>query len=350
MPIDIEAARWGMRLILGVEPRNEEEVRFHAAGHASLSAFRQSFFQTPEARNEFDKANEQTSAYKVPAFLMRPSEYANVCSRFQPPTLSSPVSQLCTAEQMRSDTYLQVSPYVGIHDQTFHRKLWEYVYIFNVVRLAGMLGTDFRGIGFGTGIEPLPSAFAKLGTKITATDAPADIPQAVEWAAGQQWTQTLEDIWFPELVDHATFMENVTFQTADMTAIPTNLRGYDFCWSACCLEHLGSIENGLKFIRESLATLRPGGLAVHTTEFNLQSNEKTLDEPPTCLFRKRDLERLASTLIDEGHTVEPLNFWPGADPVDEHIDVPPYSLPHIKLKVAEYSTTSFGMIVRKSKG
>ena len=39
------------------------------------------------------------------------------------------------------------------------------------------------------------------------------------------------------------------------------------------IDRIGSIELGLQFIENSMATLRPGGVAVHTTEFNLEDGE-----------------------------------------------------------------------------
>jgi hypothetical protein len=33
--------------------------------------------------------------------------------------------------------------------------------------------------------------------------------------------------------------------------------------------------------------------------------------------------------------------------VDEHIDLPPYSLPHLKLELQNYTTTSIGLVITK---
>jgi hypothetical protein len=134
-----------------------------------------------------------------------------------------------------------------------------------------------------------------------------------------------------------------------MNAIPSDLRDYDFCWSACCYEHLGSIRMGLDFLHNCLATLKPGGVSVHTTEFNLSSNAKTLEAPELVIFRKQDFETVIAELVSAGHTVEPLNLWPGTTPVDEHIDLPPYGATHLKLELQGYCTTSIGLIVTKKK-
>jgi SAM-dependent methyltransferase len=134
-----------------------------------------------------------------------------------------------------------------------------------------------------------------------------------------------------------------------MNDIPADLAGrFDACWSTCSLEHLGSLQHGLDFIENSLSVLRPGGIAVHTTEFNLVSNNKTLDAPGLCVYRRRDMEALAARLIAQGHQVLPLNFHPGEEELDEVIDVPPYALPHLKLELQDMTCTSIGFAVRRA--
>jgi SAM-dependent methyltransferase len=149
------------------------------------------------------------------------------------------------------------------------------------------------------------------------------------------------------MLDNGKFDRLVQFEPVDMNNIPPHLKNFDFCWSACCFEHLGSIEHGLNFVEQSLKTLRPGGLAVHTTEFNLSSNEATLEIPTLSLFRKRDIEALYGRLIAAGHKVWPLNLHPGTGPADEHIDLPPFGSPHLKVAVRAYATTSIGLVIEK---
>ena len=72
------------------------------------------------------------------------------------------------------------------------------------------------------------------------------------------------------------FRRLVDFRYCDMNNISSDLHEFDFCWSCCALEHLGSLSAGLRFIERSLDTLRPGGWAVHTTEFNLFSDAAQL--------------------------------------------------------------------------
>jgi hypothetical protein len=141
-----------------------------------------------------------------------------------------------------------------------------------------------------------------------------------------------------------------------MNAIPEDLHGlFDFCWSICSLEHLGSISNGLKFIENSLLTLKPGGVSVHTTEFNTRDGE-TVDNWPTVLFQKQHLLALAGRLRNLGYDVYDFDFDTGKGILDGFVDLPPYFDPeyplqnshaHLKLSIDGFVCTSFSFVVKK---
>ena len=144
------------------------------------------------------------------------------------------------------------------------------------------------------------------------------------------------------------FEANVEFRVCDMTAIPGTLTGFDFCWSACALEHLGSLDAGLTFVERSLDCLAPGGVAVHTTELNLSSDRDTLSEGPTVLYRRRDLEDLAGRVRSRGCEIAPFDFETGERPLDQYVDLPPYlNEPHLRLAIEGYASTSIGLILHK---
>lgn len=262
------------------------------------------------------------------------------------PSFARPVSQACTQAQMNDPAYLRWCE--AMHEQpSTHRKQWEFCYILQALATHGGMTPGMRGLGFGVGDEPLTGLFASRGIKIVATDL--DLQSAAEqgWVDTDQHARNKEALNGRGLCEPAAFDRLVQFRFMDMTAIDEDLRDFDFCWSACALEHLGSIGQGLRFIEDSLECLKPGGVAVHTTEYNCGSDIETLDNASTVLFRKRDFIRLARRLRRRGHDVV-LNFDTGDQPLDLHIDVPPYSQDkHLKLQIAQWVTTSFGMIVRK---
>lgn len=243
----------------------------------------------------------------------------------------------------------------------YHRKLWELAYVLQAIYEHGHLVPGARGLGFGCGREPIPSYLASNGVAVTVTDLPHEEARALGWVDSNQHLGSWEGVYFPHLVDRDVFDTLVTARFADMNAIPADLTGYDFCWSACAMEHLGSIRQGLNFIENSLATLRPGGLSVHTMEFNVESDGPTIDNWVTVLFQQKHLEQITKKLRALGHSVAELNFDPGDQPMDKFIDVPPWlhDLPqeyadrignpfHLKVGIDGFVATCFGIIVTKA--
>lgn len=264
-----------------------------------------------------------------------------------PATLHAITSQTCTAAQFEEPEYREWTNRLD-EPAKLHRKQWEFVWILQALEAHGMLRSGARGLGFGVGLEPLPALMAGRGCEIVATDLPGDDARVREWTGTGQHLAALVQLRRPRLCRNKLFDQRVTYREVDMNHIPGDLRGFDFTWSACALEHLGSIAAGLNFIRNSVECLRPGGLAVHTTEFNLTSDGDTVDNQGTVLFRKRDFERLAADLTAQGHKVSPLRFDLGDRPLDRHVDMPPYSHDeHLKLALGRFVTTSFGLIVRR---
>jgi SAM-dependent methyltransferase len=240
-----------------------------------------------------------------------------------------------------------------------HRKIWEEVYVINTLRRAGLLGPGRRGIVFGVGQERLPSYFAALGTQVLATDLASDAAAARDWIETAQHG-SLDKLHYPEYLERAQFDQRVRFRNADMNDIPADLDGgFDFCWSICAFEHLGSIEQGLRFVEQTGRLLKPGGVAVHTTEFSYTDNERTIDHWPTVLFRRRDFEALAERLSRAGYELPPIDFDVGNTPVDFFVDIPPYpqhkseyyhaelSALHLKLLVDGFPATCYGVTFRR---
>ena len=254
-------------------------------------------------------------------------------------------SRACTQEQFDTAEYGEWCR--RMRDRPFHhRKQWEFVYIAQSLLERGMLQPGKRGLGFGVGQEPLASLFASYGCHIVATDqAPAEA-QKTGWVESSQHADSLAKLNARGICEQPEFDRLVTFRAVDMNDIPCDLFDFDFVWSSCSLEHLGSIARGLQFIARAMTCLKPGGVAVHTTEFNTSSNWDTVRWGPTVLFRRRDFEKIARTLIHQGHATE-LNFDLGHGELDRYVDVPPYqSSPHLKLKIGRFTSTSFGLIIQ----
>lgn len=216
-----------------------------------------------------------------------------------------------------------------------------------VLAMEGMIAPGRRGLGFGVGRESSVAVLASRGVQITATDLGTESAQR-EWVETQQHAACASDLNERWICPPDQFEKLVDFRVQDMNAISPDLRSYDFCWSLCAFEHLGSIQRGLDFVRNSLFCIRPGGLLVHTTELNCNSNEGTLTEGPIVIFRRRDFQDLAEELASQGHQIT-LNFTLGADALDRYVDEAPYTeRRHLRLRLGGHVTTSFGLVVRKA--
>lgn len=238
------------------------------------------------------------------------------------------------------------------HPFMWQRKLWEWVFVIDNIIASGLAKPGSTGLVFGVGAERLPAVFASMGAQIVATDAPIEIGERNGWQGTGQHTVALSNIRYPEIGDGKVFDSNVTYQTCDMNDILPELTGFDFNWSSCCFEHLGSLEAGMEFVINAVEkTLRIGGLAVHTTEYNLSSNEDTIEEGPTVIYRRRDIEELVQRLRARGHIVNPFIVSPDSHYWDFHVDVPPYNADnfHLRLLLGAYVATSAGIVVRRGR-
>lgn len=258
-------------------------------------------------------------------------------------------SSLCRAEDLINPVYQAICRDDLRCEPVFHRKQWEFVYIVHRLRTNGFLRTGSSGLGFGVGTEPLSSLFASLGCTILATDAPEEISDE-GWKRTAQHASALKQLWHSKLISWEDFAAACTFQALDMRAhdqIPT---GHDFHWISCVIEHIGGIRAARDFLLASTTRLNPGGIAVHTTEFNLSSDLETVDEPGTCVFRARDLQQLKSELEQQGLQMDPLILDPGMHAYNYHVDAPPYdSKVHLRLQLERFAATSVGIVIRKPR-
>jgi Methyltransferase domain len=263
-------------------------------------------------------------------------------------------SSLCTESVLKSPEFVawaeRIRPAWDVDASGLpvltHRKLWEWLFIIQALFERGRLTPGKRGIGFGVGRDPLASLFASFGCEIVATDLDPEAAEAGGWVESVQYSNDRLDLNGYDLCDRSEFDRLVSFRIVDMNSIPGDLRGFDFSWSACALEHLGSIRAGKRFLVEQMECLNPGGVAAHTTEFNVRSRYRTIKSGHDVLFRRRDVEALAARLRRGGNRID-LDLDPGDSDADRHVDVVPYTATHLKMRFGRFVTTSLGLIIEK---
>lgn len=190
--------------------------------------------------------------------------------------------------------------------------------------------------------------FASLGPHIEATDI-GDQEVAAKWAPTGQHADDIAALHDERMLSRSDFDERVRFYNADMRDLSGFERGkYDFLWSSCALEHLGTLEAGLRFVLESTDLLKPGGVAVHTTEYNVSSLTETVIEGDNVIYRRSDIEGLDARLRAKGACLERPDFWPGSHEHDRLFDFPPFythGRHHVKVWLDGFVCTSILLIV-----
>ncbi|WP_257988591.1 SAM-dependent methyltransferase [Bacillus sp. V33-4] len=258
------------------------------------------------------------------------------------------ISQLCKEKHFNEEWFLNCCEelQIAVH---YHRKLWEWCFITQALTERGMLKEGKKGLGFGVGKEPLVSLFASRGCEVVATDIDFQIAKLLGWVDSNQHSNNLEDLNERKLCEPEQFSKLVTFEFMDMNEIDQKQHNnkYDFTWSSCSFEHLGTIERSKRFIMNQMHCLKPGGVAVHTTEFNLSSNEHTIESGATVILRKKDIESLVNDLREDGHSIE-VDYTAGTGNIESFVDVPPYTSEiHLRLLLEQYVSTSIGLIIQK---
>ncbi len=234
--------------------------------------------------------------------------------------------------------------------QTFHNKSWQNAIILQALDERGYLKPGNTALGFGVGTERVPSALAALGLKVTATDQDFKSGKRGGWDNGQL-TRTRNDLNQYGIASKKVFDKNVEFENCDMTKISRKFNNkYDIIWSNCALGHLGSIPESLKFIEKSLDCLKPGGIAVHTTETNVVSNTDTIETGGTVIFRRSDLTGLLYKLRKLGYECSPLVLNFGSDVEDKGFSFDPFDdNVLLKLNAGGYILSQMVLIIRKPK-
>lgn len=256
-------------------------------------------------------------------------------------------SSLCRQADFSSAAYHAWCGRFG-QRRKWHRKQWEYFFILQSLYERGKLAPGQRGLGFGVGREPLVSVMAALGAGALATDMSLSGAKSQGWVSSGQFAAQLADLNAGKHCPADQFERLVTYGEVDMNAIPADIGEFDFIWSSCAFEHLGTLRRGAEFVINSSKHLKPGGVGVHTTEYNLSSNDVTIASGHTSLYRRRDLEELRDEILTHGCELLPLRLDSGNGFLDEWVDVPPFrDNVHLRRQLEEFSVTSVGLIVVK---
>jgi len=262
---------------------------------------------------------------------------------------------VCRYEHFESDWYRRwfsrINPLRDPETQpAFHRKEWEWCVIAQALQERGMLCEGRSALGFGVGKEPLPSLLAAHGMHVHATDLASRNWRSRRWIRSDMHAEGVAALHVPHLIEPKEFKERISFGVADMRHLKQfRPASYDVVWSACSLEHLGSLAAGMEFVKQSARLLKPGGIGVHTTEYNVTSNDRTWTRGRDVIYRQKDIEALDRALRQDGFCLARPDLDPGDHAFDREYDYPPFyshGRQHIKIRLGQFVATSMLLIVQ----
>ena len=121
------------------------------------------------------------------------------------------------------------------------------------------------------------------------------------------------------------------YRDVDMNAIPRDLRDFDFTWSSCALEHLGTLAAGMDFVVNQMACLGPEGRLCTRTEYLVSSNDVTVEAGARSSTGAATSSRWSSACGGRA-TPSTSTTREGTTPEDLHVDVPPYTDVHLRTR------------------
>jgi 2-polyprenyl-3-methyl-5-hydroxy-6-metoxy-1,4-benzoquinol methylase len=252
-------------------------------------------------------------------------------------------------EDTSNNWYKKTSKEIG-HEIVPHRKQWEFFTLLRALEERGCIRPGMKGLVFGVGTEFTVSYLANRGCHILATDMSIENSKSVNWKDSNQLCLTKENLYYPNLINKDDFYRLVSFRNVDMNKIPKDLQDYDFCWSLCAFEHLGSAQHGYDFVHNSIQCLKPGGWAFHTTEFDCDPYGTIYETQDNVFYRELEIELLVKQIEDNGHYVEPRDYSLGDQLNDYPVQSNDYPHEHRSFKLFSGDSklvTSMSLIIQR---
>lgn len=214
-----------------------------------------------------------------------------------------------------------------------HRKLWEVSIIAETLRSHEMLKIGKSGVEFGCGNGFLAKSFERYGAQILATDMFDPSWQETHGGGVGLNAKNVDMNW----IDGAGGCDSVDPEK------------YDFSYSACSMDHCGSVWLTKRFLLNQMNALKPGAVAVHTAEYTISRGLPR--EGSTSWMDWQDIVDIKNLAESCGYEIAPINWNIGADIQDHQIDFSPYEgESHLKVEVSGGRWgTCVAFMLKKSK-
>ena len=295
---------------------------------------------------------DEKEVFEFTSYLKRTSAY-----HMKNPNDQSKLNRLCYVEDWENSEIKEaLTELQKLSSEGFiHRKDWEWALGIIAMRRFGKLNEKSTAIGIGAGTEPVPFYLANKVKHVYATDlygqnegwkraAPSDFPENPKKYAP-----------FPYKEDALTVLR------MDGTKLEFPSESFDTAFSFSSIEHFGDSGDGknnhsgaLRSLKEIERVLKPGGLAVITTEYII--NDKEHPE----FFNRRTIYSDLIDKLERLKLVEPLDLRMTTKTLDTVMDYYPVGInwgnmdnefrknhPHILLKIKNILWTSIMLVFKK---
>jgi SAM-dependent methyltransferase len=191
-----------------------------------------------------------------------------------------------------------------------HRKDWEWAIGLIAMKRFGKIDESSAAIGVGSGIEPIPFYLANKISRVYATDLYED---------NESWKNAAPSEFLKDPKKYAPFPyreEALTVLRMDGSKLDFPDDSFDIAFSFSSIEHFGGKNHSgsLKSMREIERVLKPGGIAVISTECIL--NDKEHPE----FFNRKTIHSDLIDKLDKLKLVEPLDLRITTSTLDTVID------------------------------
>jgi SAM-dependent methyltransferase len=188
-------------------------------------------------------------------WLIEPAPAAS----FDPQDL--PLNKVCRVSDAANPSWRRGYEDLGFPDDParFHRKIWEFNQTLFGLRALRRLAPDAVALGIGCGHEELMYFLANRVARVVATDL-----YEGAYIGGESDADVLE---YPE--KYAPFRyrrDHLEVRRMNGLSLEAVDASFDFAFCLSSIEHFGSRADKLQALREMFRVLRPGGVAVVTTE------------------------------------------------------------------------------------
>jgi SAM-dependent methyltransferase len=197
-------------------------------------------------------------------------------------------------------------------DGFIHRKDWEWALGIIAMSRYGKLNDKSTAIGIGSGTEPIAFYLANRINHVYATDI---------YRGNERWIRAAPSDFAENPKKYAPFPyreDALTVLSMDGTKLGFPSESFDIAFSFSSIEHFGGKNHSgaLRSLQEIERVLKPGGLAVITTEYII--NNKEHHE----FFNRRTIYSDLIDKLEKLQLVEPLDLRITTKTLDTMLDYP----------------------------